>query len=56
LFAAAVTVVSATALVIVRRGLAPIPLKLPVNAIRRVCVVATPMLRASAATAPGKQK
>jgi hypothetical protein len=48
--------VNATALVTVRSWLEPFPLKLPDNAIRRVCVAATPMLRASAATAPGKQK
>jgi len=53
---APVTMVSATALVTVRSRLEPFPLKLPGNAIRRVCVVVTPMLHASAATVPGKQK
>ena len=56
LFAATVTVASATVLVTARNWLAPIALKLPDNAIRQAFLAASLTLHASAATVPGKQK
>jgi len=49
-------VASVTALVTVRNWLAPIPLKLPGNAIKPAFLAATNTPRASAVTVPGNKK